>query len=294
MVMSVIWGVPYLLIKVAVEELSPSSLVLLRCGLSAAVLLPWALARGEVRPVLRHWRPLLLFTALEMTGPWLLLAYAEQSLSSSLTGLLIALVPMVAALAGRLAGEQDRLDVVRLTGMALGLAGVAAVLGLDLRGGQALAVGAVALVVLGYGTAPLLVTRSLSGVPSTGISAVALAATALVYLPFGGPPLVVDPRPSGRVALAVVLLALVCTVAALLLFFALIREVGPNRALAITFVNPAVAVLAGILVLSEPLTGGMLVGFPLILVGCVLATRHSRPRNGPATEAEQISEPARS
>ena len=293
MTMSAIWGVPYLLIKVAVEELSPSSLVLLRCTLSAVVLLPWALARGEVRPVLRYWRPLLLFTALEMTGPWLLLAYAEQSLSSSLTGLLIALVPMVAALAGRLAGEQDRLDVPRLTGMALGLAGVAALLGLDLRGGQALAVGAVALVVIGYGTAPLIVTRSLSGVPSTGISAVALTLTAFVYLPFGGPPLLADPLPSGRVVVAVVLLALVCTVAALLLFFALIREVGPNRALAITFVNPAVAVLLGILVLSEPLTGGMLIGFPLILLGCVLATRRSRPRSTRASDEPPVAEPAR-
>lgn len=293
MTMSAIWGVPYLLIKVAVEELSPSSLVLLRCTLSAVVLLPWALARGEVRPVLRYWRPLLLFTALEMTGPWLLLAYAEQSLSSSLTGLLIALVPMVAALAGRLAGEQDRLDVPRLTGMALGLAGVAALLGLDLRGGQALAVGAVALVVIGYGTAPLIVTRSLSGVPSTGISAVALTLTAFVYLPFGGPPLLADPLPSGRVVVAVVLLALVCTVAALLLFFALIREVGPNRALAITFVNPAVAVLVGILVLSEPLTGGMLIGFPLILLGCVLATRRSRPRSTRASDEPPVAEPAR-
>ena len=291
--MSAIWGVPYLLIKVAVEELSPSSLVLLRCTLSAVVLLPWALARGEVRPVLRYWRPLLLFTALEMTGPWLLLAYAEQSLSSSLTGLLIALVPMVAALAGRLAGEQDRLDAPRLTGMALGLAGVAALLGLDLRGGQALAVGAVALVVIGYGTAPLIVTRSLSGVPSTGISAVALTLTAFVYLPFGGPPLLADPLPSGRVVVAVVLLALVCTVAALLLFFALIREVGPNRALAITFVNPAVAVLVGILVLSEPLTGGMLIGFPLILLGCVLATRRSRPRSTRASDEPPVAEPAR-
>ncbi|MCW2715791.1 MAG: cyeA [Frankiales bacterium] len=289
--MSMLWGVPYLLIKVALEELSPASLVLLRCALSAAVLLPWALARGEVRPVLRHWKPLLLFTALEMTGPWLLLAYAEQSLSSSLTGLLIALVPIVAAIAGRLAGEQDRFDAVRLFGMVLGILGVGAVLGLDLHGGQAMAVAAVALVVLGYGTAPLVVTRSLSGVPSTGISAVALGLTSLVYLPRGLPPLVLEPLPTARVVVAVLLLALVCTVAALLLFFALIREVGPNRALAITFVNPAVAVLAGIVVLSEPLTGGMLVGFPLILLGCVLATRHSRPRHPDPPAQQPLAEP---
>lgn len=275
--MSVIWGIPYLLIKVAVEELSPATLVLLRTGIAAAFLVPFAAARGELRAPLRHWRPLLAYTLLEMTGPWLLLAYAEQTLSSSLTGLLVAVVPIVAAVAGRLAGEQDRLDAVRVTGMAVGMLGVAALLGLDVGSGELLAVAAVGLVVLGYGTAPLLVTRSLVGVPSTGINAWALLLTAAVYLPFGAPRLADDGVPSMDVAVAVALLALLCTVAALLLFFALIREVGPNRALVITFVNPAVAVALGIALLGEPLTVGTLVGFPLVLLGCVLATRRSRP-----------------
>jgi drug/metabolite transporter (DMT)-like permease len=274
--MSVIWGVPYLLIKVAVEELSAPELVLLRCGLAAAVLVPLAASRDELRAPLRHWKPLLAFTALEMTGPWLLLAYAEQTLSSSLTGLLVAVVPIVAAVAGRLAGEADRLDAVRVMGMAVGMLGVAALLGFDVGGGELLAVGAVGLVVVGYGTAPLIVTRNLSGVPSTGINAWALLITALVYLPLGGPSLAGGAMPSGDVVLAVGLLAMVCTAAALLLFFALIHEVGPNRALVITFVNPAVAVLLGIALLGEPLTAGMVVGFPLVLLGCVLATRHSR------------------
>jgi drug/metabolite transporter (DMT)-like permease len=285
--MSVIWGVPYLLIKVAVEELDPVTLVFLRCAIAAALLLPWALARGHVRPVLRHWKPLLLFTVLEMTGPWLLLAYAEQTLSSSLTGLLVASVPMVAALAGRLVGEADRLDAVRLVGMGVGMVGVAALLGLDLGAGDLLAVGAVALVVLGYATGPLVVTMALDGVSSTGVNAVALTLTALVYLPFAAPALAVDPVPSPRVGVAVVLLALVCTVAALLLFFALIREAGPNRALTITFVNPAVAVLLGIVALGEPLTAGMLIGFPLVLVGAVLATRRNRPARSEAVAVAQ-------
>ena len=289
--MSVIWGVPYLLIKVAVEELTPATLVFLRCGLASALLVPWAVARGQLRPVLRLWRPLLLFTVPEMTGPWLLLAYAEQTLSSSLSGLLVAVVPIVAGVAGRLAGEQDRLDVVRIAGMALGMVGVAALLGLDIGGGQLVAVGAVALVVVGYGTAPLIVTRALHGVPSTGVNALALSITALVYLPFAGPRLAGGPVPSGEVMLAVVLLALLCTVAALLLFFALIREVGPNRALAITFVNPAVAVLLGIALLGEPLTVGTLVGFPLVLVGCVLATRRSRPVPAETADEQVLTEP---
>ena len=287
--MSVIWGIPYLLIKVAVEELTPATLVLLRCAIAAAFLVPFAAVRGELRAPLRHWKPLLAYTLLEMTGPWLLLSYAEQTLSSSLTGLLVAVVPIVAAVAGRVAGEEDRLDAVRITGMAVGMLGVAALLGLDVGGGELVAVAAVGRVVLGYGTAPLIVTRSLSGVPSTGINAWALLVTALVYAPLATPGLAASAVPTGRVVGAVVGLALLCTVAALLLFFALIREVGPNRALVITFVNPAVAVLLGITVLGEPLTVGMLVGFPLVLLGCGLATRRTRPRAGARDDvAEQV------
>ena len=275
--MSVIWGIPYLLIKVAVEELSPATLVFLRCGLAALVLVPLAASRGGLRAPLRHWKPLLAFTVLEMTGPWLLLAYAEQTLTSSLTGLLVATVPIVSVVAGRVVGEADRLDPLRVAGMVVGLLGVGALLGLDIGGGEVMAVGAVALVVLGYGTAPLIVSRRLGGVSSTGVSAWALLLTALVYLPLAGPRLADEGLPSGNVVGAVLALALVCTAAALVLFFALIREVGPNRALVITFVNPAVAVLLGVWLLDEPLTVGTLVGFPLVLVGCVLATRRSRP-----------------
>lgn len=279
--MSVIWGLPYLLIKVAVEELSAPVLVFARCVLAVCLLVPLAAARGELRVPRRYWGALVGYALLEMTGPWLLLAYAEQTLTSSLTGLLVAVVPLVAAVASRLAGEDDRLDGVRVAGLAVGLVGVAALLGLDVGGGELLAVGAVGLVVVGYGTAPLIVTRRLHGVPSTGVNAWALLLTAAVYAPVALPRAAGGPLPSGQVVSAVVALALLCTVAALLLFFALIREVGPNRALVITFVNPAVAVALGIVLLGEPLTVGTLVGFPLVLAGCVLATRRSRPA-GPA------------
>ena len=132
--MSLIWGIPYLLIKVAVDEVSPVVVVFARCVVGAALLLPWTIARGQLGPALRHWKWLLLFTVLEMTGPWLLLSYAELSLSSSLTGLLVAVVPFVAALAGRLAGEEERFTPVRIAGMALGVVGIVALLGLDVDG----------------------------------------------------------------------------------------------------------------------------------------------------------------
>src|SRR5918998_5286938 len=151
--MCVLWGMPYLLIKIAVEELAPAQLVLLRTGLAALVLVPYAAARGQLRPVLRAWRPLLAFTALELTVPWLLLADAERDLPSSLTGLLVAAVPLVAAFAARVSGADDRLDPTRVAGLLLGLAGVAALVGLDVEGGAVRAVVLVGVVVVCYALA---------------------------------------------------------------------------------------------------------------------------------------------
>jgi drug/metabolite transporter (DMT)-like permease len=284
--MSVIWGIPYLLIKVAVDEVSPVVVVFARCAVGAAILLPWTIAKGQLRPALRHWRALLLFTLLEMAGPWLLLSYAETSLSSSLTGLLVATVPFVAALAARVAGEDERLTPVRLIGMGIGVVGIAALLGLDVGGAQLLPIVAVALAVVGYATAPLVISRSLPEVPGVAASAIALGVTAVVYAPFAIPRFGRLAEASGPALLSLAGLGAVCTALALALFFALIREVGPQRALVITFVNPAVAVLLGVLLLGEPFTLGIAVGLPLVLVGCVLATRHGLPeRPEPSTES---------
>jgi drug/metabolite transporter (DMT)-like permease len=284
--MSVIWGVPYLLIKVAVEEVSPAMVVFARCVVGAALLLPWTIARGQLRPALRHWRALLLFTALEMALPWLLLSYAEQTLSSSLTGLLVATVPFVAALAGRLAGEEERLTPVRILGMGIGVVGIVALLGLDIEGVTLPALIAVGLTVVGYATGPLVVTRALPEVPGVAASSIALAITAVVYAPFAIPQLDQLGEASAPALLSLAGLGALCTALALALFFALIREVGPQRALVITFVNPAVAVLLGVLLLDEPFTLGIAIGLPLILVGCVLATRRSPARTRPSELCE--------
>ncbi|SOE01367.1 DMT family transporter [Blastococcus haudaquaticus] len=276
--MSVIWGVPYLLIKVAVDEVSPEMLVFVRCVVGAALLLPWTIAKGQLRPALRHWRALLLFTVLEMAGPWFLIAYAEGSLSSSLTGLLVAGVPFVAALAARIAGEDDRLTPVRILGMAIGVVGIGVLLGLDIDGAQLLPLLAIALVLIGYATGPLVVTKALPEVPGVAASSIALFVTAVVYAPFALPQTGDLTRLSSPAWLSLVGLGVVCTALALALFFTLIREVGPQRALVITFVNPAVAVLLGVALLDEPFTLGIAIGLPLVLVGCVLATRRSPAR----------------
>ena len=290
--MAVIWGLPYLLIKVAVGEVPPVVVVFVRCAIGAALLLPWTIARGQLRPALRHWKALLVFTVLEMTGPWLLLSYAETSLSSSLTGLLVSAVPFVAALTAWLAGDEDRLSPVRIAGMVLGLLGIVALLGLDVGGSDLLPLAAVALVVVGYATAPMVVTRRLADVPGVAAASIALLVTAVVYAPFAVPRLDEVPDASDEALLSLAVLGVVCTALALALFFALIREVGPQRALVITFLNPAVAVLLGVLLLDEPFTLGLAIGLPVILVGCVLATRRSPAREVvpvPAADAVERS-----
>ncbi|TMM39232.1 MAG: DMT family transporter [Actinobacteria bacterium] len=270
----ILWGVPYLLIKVAVGALSPASLVFWRTALAALLLLPLAASRGQLRPLLRHWRALLVFAAVEIAVPWLFLASAEQRLTSSLAGLLIAAVPMVGALLAWATGG-ERLGPLRQLGLLIGLAGVAALVGLDLHASDVWALLEMAVVVVGYAVGPFLLTRYLSSLPSLGVTAASLGLTALVYLPFAI--LQLPARwPAWNVVGSVVGLAVVCTAVVFLLFFALIAEAGPVRATVITYVNPAVAVALGVALLGEPFTWGVGVGFALVLAGSVLATRRTR------------------
>jgi drug/metabolite transporter (DMT)-like permease len=269
--MCVIWGVPYLMIRVAVRELAPVTLVFLRTTLGALLLVPFAAARGELRPLLRHWRPLLAYTAAEVAIPWVLLARAEQRLSSSLTGLLIAAVPLVGAVVVGLTGAREQQGGRRWAGLLVGLVGVGALLGLDIGQVDAVAIVEIACVAVGYALGPIILSRSLGDAPALGVVAGSLVVAAVAYAPFAAfrwP----DSMPSAHVVESVVGLSVLCTALAFLLFFALIAEVGPVRATVITYVNPAVAALLGVTILSEQLTAGMLVGFALILAGCVLAT----------------------
>lgn len=269
--MGVIWGVPYLLIKVAVGTLTPASLVFVRTAVAALILLPIALARGQIRPVLPRWRPLLAFTATELAVPWLLLSNAERHLTSSLSGLLIATVPLVGALLGWRSGG-ERLGSRRLLGLGVGLLGVAALVGLDVGGGDVSALLQIAVVAIGYAVGPFILARYLRDVPGLGVIAAALTVTALGYLPVGIAQLPAH-WPPAKVVGAVLVLAVLCTAVAFLVFFALIDEVGPVRSTVITYVNPAVAVALGVALLGEPLTIGIGVGFALVLAGSVLATR---------------------
>jgi drug/metabolite transporter (DMT)-like permease len=274
--MCVIWGIPYLLIKVAVEELSPATLVLARTALAALILVPIALARGELRGLRTARRPLLAYTLIEICGPFVLLGYAETRLSSSVTGLLVAGVPLVGAALARFFGDGESLGVRRLAGLLIGLVGVAALVGLDLGTAEVPALLAMCGVALGYALGPMILNARLSDQPGLGVVAASLAIAAIVYVPVGT---LQAPRelPSGDVIAAVIALAVICTGLAFLIFLQLVAEVGPARATVITYVNPAVAILLGVLILDEAFTLGTAVGFVLVLVGSVLATSGRRP-----------------
>jgi len=194
---------------------------------------------------------------------------------------MIVAVPLIGAVVQRLTRGDDRLDSRRLTGLLVGLVGVAVLVGLNVSFRDLGAVLEVGLVAVGYATGPILIARRLPGLPAVGVVAASLLLTALFYTPLALPQL---PRamPSGQVLIAVTTLAVMCTALAFLLFFALIGEVGPVRATVITYFNPAVALLLGVALLHEPFTLGAVAGFSLILIGSVLATRRTSAFAGAA------------
>ena len=277
--LSVIWGLPYLFIRVAVRELTPATLVFLRTAVGGALLIPLVARRGQLRALLPHWRAVALYTVAEVAVPWVLLSDAERRLPSSLAGLLVAAVPLVGVGVSALSGGpgHERLAGRRLAGLLVGLLGVAVLLGLDVRTGDLGAVAEMAVVVVGYSIGPIIVARRLREVPAMGVVAASLVLTALVYAPFA---IVQFPRamPSAQVIVAVAILAVFCTALAFVIFFRLIADVGPVRATIVAFFNPAVAVALGVALLGEPFTIGTGAGFVLILLGSWLATRPARLR----------------
>jgi drug/metabolite transporter (DMT)-like permease len=272
--MAVLWGMPYLFIKEAVDSLAPAAVVCIRTLGAALLLLPFALRRGALRPALAKWRWILVFGVLEMAGPFLLLAHAEQTLPSGITGLLVATVPLFAAVIGFAGGDRGVLRPLRLLGLLGGFAGVAIIVagpGLALGDGAlgVVAIAEVLLVAVCYSIAPFVVTRHLSDVPTLGAVTLSLLMVGVAYAPFAL--LTQHEVPTGRSLASVAALTVLCTAVAFLAFFALIAEVGPARAPLFTYVNPVVAILLGAIVLGEHVTAGLLVGFPLVLVGCWLA-----------------------
>jgi len=267
-------GDPYLLIRVAVREVTPATLVFLRTGLSTLILLPLAARRSELRPILPRWRGVGLFAVIEIAIPWVLLSSAERRVSSSLAALLIAATPLVGIALAVTTGT-ERFDNRRLVGFGVGLVGVVAIVGLDFADTSGVGLVEMAGVVVCYATGPWFLARYLSDLPSLGVISSSLALTAVVYAPIAVFQLP-SSLPSGRVIASIATLALVCTALAFVLFFELIVEGGPVRGNLITYVNPAVAAILGVLVLDERFTVGMGVGFVLVLAGSILAAARTR------------------
>lgn len=271
--LGVLWGMPYLLIRIAVAEFDPLVVAGTRTLIGSLLLLPIALHRKELAPAFRKWKWLLAFTLVEITFPWVLLGHAETKLNSSTAGLLIAAVPLIAAVIITRLGH-EKLESRRLFGLGLGFAGVALLVGLDIDLSDFGAVGATLLTAVGYAIGPIIINRKLNDVPALGVITASLILATVIYLPFA--PALWPDHFHVTAAWSVVGLGVLCTAAAFLVFFALIAEVGPARATVITYINPAVAIILGALVLKEPLTLGMAIGFPLVILGAILGTTRSR------------------
>ena len=281
--MCLLWGIPYLFIRVAVAEVSPAFLVLMRCALATAILLPIALARVDLRPILARWRWLVAFAAIEIAIPWVALGSAEQHVSSSLAALLLAGVPLVGTVIAFATGSAERFGATGLAGLGIGLVGVVAIVGGGLGSTDSVALVQLAIVVVCYAVGPVILVRRLAGLPSVGVMALSLGMTTLVYVPLAAlswPTAVL----SGATIGSIVILGTACTAVAFMVFASLIDAVGPVRATVITYVNPAVAAVLGVIVLDETLTPTMIAGFVLVTIGSVLATR--RPSRGPDADAE--------
>lgn len=275
--MSVIWGMPYLFIKIAVGGVPVAVLVLARVVVGSALMLPIAVRRRQLGAIRAVWPWLGLFAFVEIIVPWFLLSDAERGISSSLTGLLIAATPIIVAVISLLIRTGERLSAVRWAGLLIGLGGVTLLAGPNLIGsgasaGTARSVAEVLVVSVCYAAGPVIASRKLTSVPPIGMTAACLVLASVVYAPLAAlnwPAAV----PSAKVLLALAGLAVVCTAVAFGIFFSLIAEVGPARASVITYINPAIAVSLGVAVLGEKVTPSMLVAFGTILVGSVLATR---------------------
>jgi drug/metabolite transporter (DMT)-like permease len=289
--LGIVWGIPYALIKIAVAEVSPTMLILARTAIAAAVLLPVAAARGELLRVLPAWRPLLAYTVAEIVLPWYFLNTAEQRLPSSTTGLLIATVPLAGVLVGVVLGPRAHLSAGNWLGIALGMAGVAAIVGLDVGGTDLPSAARLVVVALGYALGPAILARWMPTAPGIGVAAVSLAFAALVYTPVVA---VTDAWPtawpSGPAVASIVTLALVCSAAAFTLLVALVAEIGPMRATAVTYLNPAVAVVVGVLLLDEQVTAWTFLGFALVIAGSFLVTRrgHEEVVPGPVDRGLEL------
>src|SRR6185437_7462027 len=272
--LGIVWGLPYLFIKIAVQEISPFDVAWGRITLAALILLPIAWHRGALRALAHHKGAVLAFALVEFTIPFSVISMGERWIPSSVTAILIATVPLIIAIISRFFGVHERLGAARVFGLAVGFGGVVALVGFGgLPGPLAWAgVGCVMIATVGYAIGPLIIQKHLHAVDSIGPVAGSLSIASLLLL---APALLTLPKrmPSAMALSSVAILGLVCTALAMLLMFYLVKNAGASRATIITYINPAVATLLGMALLTERLGVWGLIGFGLILLGSWLSTR---------------------
>ncbi len=269
-----LWGIPYLFMKVAVKEIAPADIVFARVFIGSLILVPIALRKGVLRDALRNYQHVLPYAIAEMIGPWILITTAEKKLSSGLAGLLVATVPIWSTIISSFHGDRTVWHAKRLFGLIIGFIGVVLVVGIETFSQKQsfLSIGMIIVAAIGYAWAVIRVNRKIPHVNGIAINGIAMATTSIFYLPFA---VAQAPShlPSHKALFAVLALGLFSTATAFILFFKLMSDIGPARASLVTYLNTAFAVVLGVLLLGEPLTAGIAIGLPLVLIGSYFAGR---------------------
>lgn len=275
--LAALWGGSFLFMRIAAPVLGPVWLIALRVLIAGLVMLPLVIQRRQLGSLRENWRLLLWVGAMSAALPFTLLAYASLDLTAGMTSILNATVPIFAALIGyTVYGEA--LDARRVAGVLLGFVGVVALVGLPQGAGASplLPVVAGLTAAVFYVFAANFAKRRLSHIPAVVFVTGSQLGAAVVLLPLLPlfPP---TQAPGAMVVAAVLALAVLSTSLAFLIYFQLIREVGPTRTLTVTYLIPVFAIAWGALLLDEVLTLGMLLGGASILAGVALANRRGTP-----------------
>jgi len=273
-----LWGIPYLLMKVAVEDFPPSAVVAGRTLIGASILIPIAIYRKKFKGAVLGFKFVAFYALLEMIGPWILITTAEQKMSSGLAGLLVSTVPIFATIITSMRGDHSVWQFKRIVGIVVGFLGLILVVGIESLTGSAdlLSIVMVLIASVSYAYAVIMILSNLPLVDGIAINGLAMAMTTI----FWGPVAIAQwpASISMNSAISLVALGIFSTAFAFILFFKLMDEIGPARGSLVTYLNTAVAVVLGVIILKEPLTAGIIIGLPLVLIGSYLASRKSQDK----------------
>jgi drug/metabolite transporter (DMT)-like permease len=282
-----VWGASYMLIKVALDDLSEGTIVCVRVALGAAVLLPLAARTGALRGLRGRWAWLVVVSVTQVVVPFLLITFGENHVSSALAGILVSSAPIFTALLAVRFDEAERLRGWSAVGIGVGIAGVVLLFGVDLSGDRDAIIGGLMILAasLGYAIGPMLIKHRLGGVAPVAVAGANMLVAAVLTLPLlaAAPPSAV---PAAETIAAMLLLGAGGTGIAFLWFYTLVAELGPGRASVIAYIAPAFSVLYGATLLGEAITAATVAGLVLILGGSWLAVQRTAggrlSRSGPS------------